>query len=451
MFRYAAIGPLLAVLFFSPVWGDEGDGDSGTVVGWGTQGYNGPGDLGKAVELSQQKARLDLSANILTYVKVNTIDETVQENGQTKEYFESMTVTKVVQLLREVNLSRPQVDSATHLVTTKAWVSKTTAREIIKDALVKLKAKEEEYQQNMARLRTLTDGGKFYYKKKVEKVQDMSDLNHMTDEMEKLKEDLIHEKLRDIQDVRNAITTRFLKHFPTETEVTYLAYIGMDQYKAIIDNYDKEVYGQVSPDYIGGAYDKEADPWNMPNVAESVLPAKVYSNIGWGFRYAYFTGIDPEMDIALWGRYSYARDFWGLSASLGFGFGFGDNNISKNDNIYADQGYTTPYNLHFPLELDGYLYLHDVKSGGHIPFVKLGLLGNLSLLTVQIPGTGDNKDLASGFSGGFVFGVGATIFHKSGMFLQTLDFGLDFQWLPNGFYNEGDQLGIGAFCNWGII
>jgi hypothetical protein len=103
------------------------------------------------------------------------------------------------------------------------------------------------------------------------------------------------------------------------------------------------------------------------------------------------------------------------------------------------------------VEVDGRLYLHPVKSDAHIPFVQAGLVGSWSDIFVKDPVSGNNTDVVSGFSGGLVFAVGATIFHKSGMFLQTLDFGLDCQWIPKGLYNEGDQLGIGAFCNWGII
>ena len=420
-----------------------------SVMGWGSEKFDGKGDLPRAIQVSQGKARLDLSANILTSVKDETIDIGMQENGKTREFFKRITVTKVVQLLREVDLSRPQIDEMNHLVTTQASVSRAAAQQIIQGALAKLRQKEAEYNENMARLRSLTDGGKFYYKKKVETVDNMDDLDHMTGEMDDLKEKLIHDKLRNIQDVRNAITTRFLKEFPMDDQVTYLAYIGIDQYKSIINNYDKEVYGTISTSYIGGAYNKEADPWNMPNVAESVLPAKEFSNIGWGYRFNYFTGTDPVFGGAIWGRYSYERDFWGFSASLGFGFDMGGNDISRN-NPYAAAGWSA-YGIHIPLEVDGRLYLHTVKSDAHIPFVQAGLVGYWSDIFVKDPVSGNNTDVVSGFSGGFVFAVGATIFHKSGLFLQTLDFGLDCQWIPNGLYNEGDQLGIGAFCNWGII
>ncbi len=105
------------------------------MVGWGVEKFDGDGDLNRAIQASQDKARLDLSANILSYVKVKTIDKTVQENGQTKEFFKRVSVTKVVQLLREVNLSRPQVDYAARLVTTRASVSKADARQIVADCL----------------------------------------------------------------------------------------------------------------------------------------------------------------------------------------------------------------------------------------------------------------------------------------------------------------------------
>ncbi|HVZ80215.1 MAG TPA: hypothetical protein VHE12_05350 [bacterium] len=421
---------------------------NGPIQGWGTEKFDGPDDLPRAIQASQDKARQDLSANILTYVKNVTIDKTVEENGKTREFFKRITVTRVVQLLREVDLSRPQVDQADHLVTTQASVSRPVAQRIIQDALAKIRQKEAEYNDNMARLRMLTDGGKYYYKKKVETVEDMDDVEHMTAAMEELKEELIHEKLRDIQDVRNAITTRFLKEFPRDDKVTYLAYIGIDQYKAIINNYDKEVYGQVSPSYIGGAYNKEADPWNMPNVAEAVLPGKAFSNIGWGYRWLYYTGVDPVFGCSLYGRYSYEKDIWGLSASLGLGIDLGGNQITANS-PYKDLGWDT-YGFHIPVEVDAHLYLRTVKSDAHIPFLKVGLVGEWSVIDAKDPDSGKTYDLVSGFSGGFVFGGGFTIFHKSGMFLQTMDFGLDCQWIPNGLYNEGSQYGIGFFCNWGI-
>ncbi len=91
-----------------------------------------------------------------------------------------------------------------------------------------------------------------------------------------------------------------------------------------------------------------------------------------------------------------------------------------------------------------------MKSDQQIPFLKLGLVGAWSLAIVQNPDVSQNIDVANHFTGGLIAGAGVCIFHKSGFFLKTLDFGLDCQWLPNGFYNEGTQVGIGMFCNFGV-
>ncbi len=158
-------------------------------------------------------------------------------------------------------------------------------------------AAEEEYNKNLARVRTLTDGGQFYYEQKVEKAENMDDLPWMTREMDELKEQLIRDKLRDIQDVRNAIKTRFLKEFPQENKVTFLAYIRMDQYKALIDNYDREVYGKETSAATGAGYFREADPPDQSQrrrdrpAGERIrrsglgIPLRLYRGNGSGIRY----------------------------------------------------------------------------------------------------------------------------------------------------------------------
>ena len=95
-----ALFPLLAFLFLAvplPAMAQ----DNGTIEGWGIQRFNGKDDLDKAVEISKEKARLDLSANILTSVNVKTVDKMIQSGGNVQEEFKRITVTKVVQVLRE--------------------------------------------------------------------------------------------------------------------------------------------------------------------------------------------------------------------------------------------------------------------------------------------------------------------------------------------------------------
>ena len=66
-----------------------------TLEGWGVQTFQGPDDLNEAIELSKEKARLDLSANILTTVKVTNVEVLSQKNGQAKEEYKSITITKI--------------------------------------------------------------------------------------------------------------------------------------------------------------------------------------------------------------------------------------------------------------------------------------------------------------------------------------------------------------------
>lgn len=429
-----------------------GDDASGTIDGWGTAEFNDKGDLGKAIEESRQKARLDLSANILTFVNVKTTDETIQSNGKVTENFKQVTVTKVVQLLREVNLHQPQVDYQNHLVTTHAEISRAVARQIIQDAMARLKERREQYRQNMEQLKMLTGNGKYYYKKKILQLDNQKDLDRIGQETDKLKAELIHDQLQDIQDVRNNVKTVFFRNFPDDSQTTLLAYIEITRYNDLVQNYQTEIYNAKMAT-SGDTYGQIAMPQNpdsMAKVAESTLPAMVYNIIGWGFEYSYVAGVDPEFDIGLSGFYFHAQDIWGFRAGLGFDFGAGGNQITRN-NPYNGAGYTNTYDFHFPVEADGYLYFSEVRSDKDIPFLKLGLLGDFSWASANEPDSGNSVDLKTNFAVGESMGVGMTLFRKqAGVFLKTIEFGLDCRLINNGLYGEGGQVGILGFVNFGV-
>lgn len=439
---------LLLGLLTAPLFA-QGEGDR--IEGWGVAKFDGQGDLDRAIAASQEKARLDLSANILTYVNVKTTDETIQNGKDVRERFEKVTVTKVVQLLREVHLDRPQVDHETHLVTTRASVTKATARQIIHDAMERLNEKRRRYKDALDHVKLYTDGSRYYYKHRVLKL-DPKDLDGVQREMDHLKADLIREKLRDIQDVRNGVKTVFYWSFPEDGQFTFVAYIGIRQYDWIIKHYDEEIdrtegFRTGSPFTMG----QVDDPASHPDIAESVLPATRYAMFGFGDRFAYFAGTDPEFDININGFYFRGEGQFALRASLGFSMG-SNNDISKT-NPGASMDDFRVFNFHFPLIAEAMFYFSDIKSDKHIPFVKAGLVGVFSSLSTNYATNGIQGgpvDMASGFSGGVVFGVGLTIFHKSGIVLKTLDFGIDCQILPNGFYNEGSQVGIGVLTNFGL-
>ncbi|GEM_PF-4061246 len=437
-----ALSAVLLLGALAPVFADD---DSGTVVGWGTQEYGGSGDLDKAIELSQQKARLDLSANILTYVNVKTVDETVQSGGSVKEQYKNITVTKVVQLLREVNMHQPVIDSQNHLVTTKAEVSKATARQIIQDAMARLKAKREQYQQDQDQVKMITEGGRYYYKQQILQLDNQKDLGRIDEEADQLKKGLIHDQLRDIQDVRNNVKTVFFKNFPEDSQTTLLAYIEITQYNYLVQNYDAEIYRASVNTTSTSAFGHQS-PNDMAKVAESTLPAKDFNDFAVGCGLDYVAGTDPELNFNVNGSFFHAEGNLGLQTDLGFVIAVGGNQITQNS-PYTGQN-AKAWDFHFPLEVDGMLYFSEVQSGKDIPYVRFGGLGAFSWASASDPDTNSSTDLASHLALGETVGVGLSLFRKqAGVFMKVEDFGVAMKFINGGYYGEGGQVSIGAYEN----
>jgi len=431
--------------------------DKSVIVGWGVSKVKGDSDddLQNAISSSRDRARDDLSKNIISFIQSELIDVSENSNGKRSQFFKEITVNKVKQSLREVNLDEPEVVSG--VVKSRAWVRLATARLIADESFKQHELSEQKKVKDLDEIQKLTSKGAIYFKKIVYRPSAVA--SELIDEEKngkkaELIKNLMSDNLKDFQDVRDAIVTKTWENIPEDGEVTMVVFIDKLEYNEIVKKHDDEVfkYGQYIQNkrYLGtnSVFDPD-DPKKVPQIAESFLPSFNYTNFGGNLSclYAVGNGLAYKDDFSLGLKVflSHDQEFWGFEFSSGIFVSLTDTSLHS---VQDAQGNTTgnldKVDLHIPFEVDGKLYFSTVKSDSLIPYVKVGEVAYCSILT------GSGQPNSSFTTLGESVGIGLTSFRKNGISLRTLSGELNFAYFDRDFFNNGAMLTCEAVVSYGF-
>ena len=456
---------LMSVLYFFPLKtsaneliNNSGENDDKSViVGWGVSKVKGDSDddLQSAVSSSRDRARDDLSKNIISFIQSELIDVSENSNGKRNEFFKEITVNKVMESLREVNLDEPEIASG--IVKSRAWVSLATARLIADEAFKQHEISEQKKIVDLDEIQTLTSKGAIYFKKIVYRPSEVTaDALEQEESVKKseLVKSLVEDNLKDFQDVRDAIVTKIWENVPDDGEVTMVAYIDKLEYNEIIKKHDDEVfkYGKYIENkrylHTNSVFDED-DPKKVPQIAETYLPSFDYTNFVGSFSCLYAVGnglaYKDDFSLGLKAIISHDQEFWGFEFGTGIFVSLTDTSLHS---VQDAQGNTTgnldKVALHIPFEVDGKLVFSTVKSDSLIPYVKIGEVVYCSILT----GGGQPGNGFTTF--GETVGMGLCSFRKQGISLRTLTGELNFAYFDHDFFNNGAMLTCELSVNYGF-